>query len=324
MERLPELAFGNSTAKLTTSSSIAAEEYARSMPSLVSFESSRDANFLAKTAMRKIGGTNVVAGATLSCGMQVDEASGWHFSVPYSGYGEIKIDNHVWGLSGGIDALLIPNMRRSTNSSSRSSVILSLDPTKFRETRASINGSEDGFEWNADRPLLINMQRKREIFPAFQHLCRLIDVTSSDPQLADQLGIEDMLYRWMAFALEASAQHDEQPLSIGTQRHRIDDACDLILSSSERTITLSELERTSRLSARALQYAFKQRFGCSPMEWQRRQRITLAHDRLIAAAPDETITSIAHSLGYSSSAAFAKRYKQHFGLTPSQTIRTRN
>ena len=324
MERLPELAFGNSTAKLTSSSGIAAEEYARTMPSLVSFESSRGAKFLAKTAMRKIGGTNVVAGATLSCEMQVDDASGFHLSVPYSGYGEIKIDNNVWGLAGGVDALLIPNMRRSTYSSSRSSVILSVSPKRIRETLASIHGSEDPFEWNADRPLRINMQRKREIFPAFQHLCRLIDVTSSDPQFADRLGIEDMLYRWMAFALEASVQNDDQPHYIGTQRHRIDDACDLILSSSERTITLSELEQTSQLSARALQYAFKQRFGCSPMEWQRRQRIALAHDRLIAAAPEETITSIAHSLGYSSSAAFAKRYKQHFGLTPSQTIRTRN
>jgi len=84
-------------------------------------------------------------------------------------------------------------------------------------------------------------------------------------------------------------------------------------------LTLTEIEIATGLSSRALQYAFKARFGISPMEWQRRERMVMARTRLMQAAPTETITEVAHSMGFSSSSAFATLYKRYLGELPSET-----
>lgn len=324
MHRLPDLAFGNAAAELVNSSTVAAERMGEVLPSFAYLDQRRDAEFLTKSATRTIGGIALVASAVLPSQMQVEESGGWHMVIPVSGRAELQIEGQRSILEGGTNAILLPNIRRTTTNETRSAVIICLSIARLEQTLTVIDGPDGRADWITDRPREMDLRRKRELFPSFQNLCRLIDATSGDPQFADQLGIEDMLYRWMALVLGTSAEDKDSQRSPGAQKHRTDLVCDLILSTSERTITLSEMERASGLSARALQYAFRDRFGCSPMEWQRRQRIALARDRLISAAPGDTITSIAHALGFCSSAAFAARYKQHFGISPSEAIRARS
>jgi AraC-like DNA-binding protein len=127
---------------------------------------------------------------------------------------------------------------------------------------------------------------------------------------------------WTAQALGLLTP-ENQTGSGDVEQHRLDAVCDLVGSAFERPFTLTEMEAISGLSARALQYGFKARFGCSPMEWQRRERIRLARNRLMFAAPGETITQIAYAMGFASSAAFAAQYRRYFGETPSQTFRLR-
>ena len=42
-----------------------------------------------------------------------------------------------------------------------------------------------------------------------------------------------------------------------------------LLAHLHEPISLSDMERRSSYSRRSLQYAFKQRFGCGPMQWLR-------------------------------------------------------
>lgn len=42
-------------------------------------------------------------------------------------------------------------------------------------------------------------------------------------------------------------------------------------------ITPTELSRRSAYSQRNLQYLFQRRFGCSPMQWVKRQRLSAVH-----------------------------------------------
>lgn len=168
------------------------------------------------------------------------------------------------------------------------------------------------------------MRRQTEIFPAFQHLCGLIETVSGNPNYARILGIEDAIHRWVVHALGVLPRDAEaSPPDFGN-RHRLDIICDLVRSTHERPLTLTEMESLSGLSARALQYAFNARFGCSPMEWQRRERMHLARRRLMFPVPGETITDIAYAMGFSSSAAFAAQYRRYFGETPSGTRRSSN
>ena len=83
-----------------------------------------------------------------------------------------------------------------------------------------------------------------------------------------------------------------------------------------------EMELLSGLSARTLQYAFRSKFGVTPTQWQRRERMLLAQ-RLLCDNPNVSITQLAHDMGLSSVAAFSTLYKRHFGEPPSRVRVTR-
>jgi len=87
-----------------------------------------------------------------------------------------------------------------------------------------------------------------------------------------------------------------------------------------QVITLSELERISTLSRRQLQYAFLQRYGCTPMQWVHEQRLLRVHARLATATPGDTVSSVALSCGFSSLGRFAGEYQRRFGELPSATL----
>lgn len=169
-----------------------------------------------------------------------------------------------------------------------------------------------------DRPRQFRLDRLEGMFQTFLLLCRMVDTTHGKEGLALTLGLNDMFYRWMAGIM--LAQKGPVPEARRTTASSLDLVCGLVRHSVERPLTLTEMELASGLSARALQYAFKARFNCSPMEWQRRERMLDARQRLLSMGDSETITQVAHAMGFSSSAAFATRYKQQFGETPSQTL----
>lgn len=86
--------------------------------------------------------------------------------------------------------------------------------------------------------------------------------------------------------------------------------------------TLEDLTRVSRVSARALQTAFRRELGCSPMEYVRRVRLDRARAELLN--PTEGVTTIgdvAATWGFYNPGRFSLLYKQQFGEQPSQTLR---
>ena len=90
------------------------------------------------------------------------------------------------------------------------------------------------------------------------------------------------------------------------------------LRSGRSALLLPNMRRVtiSGLSARAPHYPFRARFNCSPMEWQRRERMLEVQNRLMSLAPGQTITTLAHAMGVLSSAAFATLYLRYIGETP--------
>jgi AraC-like DNA-binding protein len=320
MRRLPDLPFGNAGAEVVTDSRAAAEALAAACPAKCSMDADKSVPFATKSAARRIGDLGVIASAVSSARIEVEEARGWHLIIPFFGFATMQADRASMTFEGGRRGMLMPNIRRFTDSTSLI-VAANLDIEKLRATAGVMLGVDPAQTLIEDRPHTIDMRRQREMFPAFQHLCALVEVTSGNPEYARTLGIEDAFYRWTVHALALLPQDAGSVPGEVNDDHRLDVICDLVRTAHERPITLTEMERLSGLSARALQYAFKTRFGCSPMEWQRRERLQLARSRLISPAPGETITAIAHAMGFSSSAAFATQYRHHYGETPSQTRR---
>lgn len=292
------------------------------VPSICTLDEDRAEPFSAKVAARRVGDLDVVTAALTSVKVRVEDSPGWQLIIPFHGRGTMNGGQTTLPFEGGRHGLLMPNLRRTTECTAQMIVTAHVSIDKLRDTASVMVGDDGRQSLIGDRPFGLDMRRQREIFPAFQHLCSLIETTSGNPNYVRILGIEDAIYRWVVHALGVLPHDADTPPHDARARQRLDVICDLVRTTHERPLTLTEMESLSGLSARALQYAFNARFGCSPMEWQRRERMHLARRRLLFPVPGETITDIAHAMGFSSSAAFAAQYRRYFGETPSSTRRT--
>lgn len=89
-----------------------------------------------------------------------------------------------------------------------------------------------------------------------------------------------------------------------------------LLAHLQEPISLSDMEQRSNYSRRALQYAFKQRFGCGPMQWLRQQRLAKAKALLEGSGRQLSLQGVAQACGYLSQASFRRDFMARYGETP--------
>ncbi|MFJ6388195.1 AraC family transcriptional regulator [Streptomyces sp. NPDC091972] len=84
----------------------------------------------------------------------------------------------------------------------------------------------------------------------------------------------------------------------------------------------NRLAAIGQVSLRTLQEAFRKYVGMSPMAYVQEVRLQRVHRQLRAATPGTTtVTDVAHAWGFVHLGRFARRYRQRFGESPSQTLR---
>ena len=79
-------------------------------------------------------------------------------------------------------------------------------------------------------------------------------------------------------------------------------------------VALGDVAGASHLSVRQLSQLFKQQMGLSPLQYLQQIRMKQAANQLTQS--NESIQSVAESVGYNSLAAFSDRFKKHFGHSP--------
>jgi transcriptional regulator GlxA family with amidase domain len=94
-----------------------------------------------------------------------------------------------------------------------------------------------------------------------------------------------------------------------------------INANLDQPLNLTLLQNHIHYSRRALQYAFRQRLGCTATQWIRGQRLDKAHRLLGHAAPGESVASIAQACGYRSMSLFSIEFQQRFHIKPSVLLR---
>ncbi|WP_129730225.1 bifunctional transcriptional activator/DNA repair enzyme AdaA [Ectobacillus funiculus] len=90
----------------------------------------------------------------------------------------------------------------------------------------------------------------------------------------------------------------------------------LIERDYHHALTLEQISLHVGVSKYHLQRVFKRNTGMSPLEYVTKLRIDEASTRL--QTTEQTITDIAHDLGYTSSAHFSNVFRQQTGYTPSE------
>ena len=86
------------------------------------------------------------------------------------------------------------------------------------------------------------------------------------------------------------------------------DLIDWMLAHLHEPISLSCIEARSNYSRRSLQYAFKQRFGCGPMQWLRQQRLARAKTLLEQPEFRGGLLEVAHACGYVCQSSFSRDF----------------
>lgn len=167
---------------------------------------------------------------------------------------------------------------------------------------------DDGRTWSID------------YFSAIMKVVELVDDCGCDEALLARIGLEDVLNRLLArLALEQAHGAGKHGETQGKPRstRAVDLICDRIRSTIGNPMSISQMEELTGLTGRALNYAFRSRFSCSPQEWQR--NFLLDHARQLLKDPHYTgsVKSLSYELGFSSPSSFAAHYRQRFGERPS-------
>jgi AraC-like DNA-binding protein len=85
-------------------------------------------------------------------------------------------------------------------------------------------------------------------------------------------------------------------------------------------IELDQLAQISGVRPRTLETHFKIFLGTTPFGWVRRMRLALAREKMLHAAPEDTVTGVALSSGFGQLGRFAADYRKAFGELPSTTM----
>lgn len=86
-------------------------------------------------------------------------------------------------------------------------------------------------------------------------------------------------------------------------------------------ITIADIAAAAFVTTRAVQLAFRRHLDMTPLEYLRRVRLARAHHDLRNADPaSSTVTAIAYRWGFSDPSRFAARYREAYGIHPSQTL----
>ncbi|MEV7615821.1 AraC family transcriptional regulator [Streptomyces sp. NPDC089799] len=101
-------------------------------------------------------------------------------------------------------------------------------------------------------------------------------------------------------------------------------AADFCAEHADEPISVADMARAARVSARSLRDGFRTHLGTTPLAYLRRIRLDLARDDLLAIAAGRatgTVTDVALRRGFTHLSRFTGHYRKAYGETPSQTVR---
>lgn len=153
---------------------------------------------------------------------------------------------------------------------------------------------------------------------AFRGLYQMIDAYACDKSLLTNINFDDLVYRQVLMLLLHDS--DKKQFSKAGRSFRsclVDDLCARLNARLHMPLSLADIEALSGISIRSLQYAFQERFNCSPMAWLREQRLIKARSEL--QQDSSPIMEIAVRCGFGSVSLFCRQYRSRFGETPSAT-----
>ncbi len=99
---------------------------------------------------------------------------------------------------------------------------------------------------------------------------------------------------------------------------KIREARRLLVDELSEAPTIPELSRRSGINQQKLKQGFKEVYGTTIYKYLQRERMEAAKYLLMEG--ELSVGEIAHRVGYSNQSHFARRFKQHYGLSPRKAM----
>ena len=148
---------------------------------------------------------------------------------------------------------------------------------------------------------------------------------SSNLAVLLHLDLVEHLYRLLSVLLSrpciSSPSQPIQPSTVHVH-DSFDDLLEYIQTNLHQTLNLSVLECRSNYSRRTLQYAFRNRKGCTATQWIRSCRLELARNLILLGTAEDSVASIALACGYRSMSLFSIEFQHRFHVKPSHLLRS--
>ena len=166
-----------------------------------------------------------------------------------------------------------------------------------------------------------------ELGEGLNRLLALFEVVEGvNPRLATRLGLDASLEGLVAVLLLTSAFGSDAVNLAGESGPMLqrdtsfEELLGRIRAHLAEPLDLARLEGWAHTTRRSLQVVFRDRLGCTPMQWVRQERLNRAMQRLKDPAPHDTVASIASACGYPSPSRFSADFRLRFQCTPSQVL----
>jgi AraC-like DNA-binding protein len=325
--RLPAMPFGERQAQLFRQPSEYADRMAGVMSGINAYEPMGDRrNFFAKAAGVDLPDLRIVASVTSPVYIDVGDSQDVTLLFPLAGNNHCSIGRSSFDYGVGQGAMFLPATARRGHGDWRSMLLLDLKPAILERTARSMFGAGE------DSSVALRLHEPRtmplriggvELSIGMQQLCRLVDAYDGSADLLHRVGLSDMVYRHVVIMLRPDLVAQDPGAGArkpGDAQRILDEVCAILSNRLTERITLTDIERISGLSARVLQYAFQRRYGCSPMDWLRDQRLLRAREDLLHGRA-HSVAQVAAEYAFPSASRFAAVYRERFGETPAASLR---
>ncbi|MDF3822952.1 helix-turn-helix domain-containing protein [Leptospira sp. 96542] len=268
--------------------------------------------------------------ALLACSatsLQVDLADNTRAVIAFTRHGQsqLRLQERKFKGGGDADCLFLPTRSGPMQADIRgdSLLVIQIDPSALAAAARAVLGLERGHPVNlaCEHPRMLTTRSPPAPLALADHIGATINLHGGNPLLLDRLGFQDFVCRQMVLLLrpdwQAAAALQRYPAA-AHRRRAIERVCDAMLADLSGRFTMSGLAELAGMSVRGLQYAFQSRFGRSPMQWLRDQRLDQVRQKLVAGT-DDSITQMALGCGFATASAFSAFYRRRYGESPSET-----
>lgn len=247
--------------------------------------------------------------------------------VPLAGYGTIGTRQHPleWNTQDNLIFNALSEDNTFTFEDVRSQVLFEIDVSRLTQTFASMYGVDANRSViSADRTSIETVGEKtKHTRSLLLSTLSLIDVIGHDEEYLTRIGFDDVILRIIAeMTLEGRAPSlaIREYKTVKRSQRAVRLICDLITQAKGSPLTSTQMETASGMTSRALNYAFREAYDCSPQEWQRNYFLDEAHAEMLRGDKISSLKEIAYDYGFSTPQSFTTFYHRRFGERPSETL----